>query len=278
MITIDRDKCLGDGLCVRICHEQCMTVSGGVVSINNQLCSTCAQCVAVCPQQALSWDGAPPEAFDRMRLPSPEQLNELFKERRSTRLFTHDKIDRILLQQIISYGIDAPTNNFQLRVVVVDDTELMAELDRSLMRYVSRVYGLVYRPRIVGMLARLIGLSRSYLLAKPKLEVALERGQALLSFPAAFVFIVGDKRVPLSEASTQAALCNMTYYAQVCGLASCLWGNGQLLCDRDRAVRKRLTLSRREHILGTLMLGYPAVKFRNKVAGKSLDIQWNNGL
>jgi len=25
------------------------------------------------------------------------------------------------------------------------------------------------------------------------------------------------------------------------------------------------------------MLGYPAVKFRNKVAGKRFDIQWNDG-
>lgn len=68
----------------------------------------------------------------------------------------------------------------------------------------------------------------------------------------------------------------MCYYSprRAASQAAC-WGNGQLLCDRDRDVRQRLGLARREHILGSLMLGYPAIRFRNKVIGKRVDIRWN---
>jgi nitroreductase len=88
------------------------------------------------------------------------------------------------------------------------------------------------------------------------------------------VFIVGEKRIPLSDASAQYALANMIYYAQAQGIGSCLCGNGPLFFDRDKRVRKRLKIQNREHILGALFLGYPAIKFMNKVDGKVMPIQW----
>jgi nitroreductase/NAD-dependent dihydropyrimidine dehydrogenase PreA subunit len=276
MVVIENDKCTGCGSCVKICHEHCMALTGDKVSINYELCSTCTQCVAICPEQALSWDGVPPAAFDEVRMPSPEQLDELFKQRRSIRSYKKTKIDRTLLEEIINYGIYAPTHNAGLRAIVVDDEETIETLDQILLRCISMIYNVAYRPRIVGWLARMIGLSGEYLLAKPKIESALERGYAF-HHPAAMVFIVGDKRVPLQEASAQYALSNMTFYAQVNGIASCLWGNGPIFMDRSKAARQRLNLQKRERIFGTLFLGYPTVRFRNKVEGKTMPIQWIDG-
>lgn len=275
MIVVEKEKCTQCGQCVKICHEHCMALINHTVMIDYQLCSTCTQCVAVCPQQAISWDRVLPIPYDKARLPSPEQLDELFKERRTIRFFKEEKIDRALLEQIVGYGIYAPTNNYDLRAIVVDDEEIMAELDRIHVRYSLRMYELLYRPTIVSILARMIGLSRAYVQAKPKVEAIVEMGHSYLSPPAAIVFIIGDKRVPLSVESAQYALSNMTYYAQVRGIGSRLWGPGQLFYDRSKAVRRLLGLQKRDHILGTVLLGYPAVKFRNKVEGKRLPIQWN---
>jgi hypothetical protein len=91
------------------------------------------------------------------------------------------------------------------------------------------------------------------------------------------VFVIGDPRIALSEASTQAALDLMTFYAQAQGLGSCLWGAGKMTLDRNREARERLGLQRREHILGILLLGYPAIAFKNEVEGKTMSIQWNGG-
>jgi nitroreductase len=253
-----------------------MALVDDTVRINYEFCSTCTQCIATCPEQALSWDHVPPVAYDEARLPSPEQLDELFKERRTIRFFKEDKIDRTLLEEIVGYGIYAPTNNYALRAIVVDDEEIIVELERLILRFITRMYDLVYKPKIVFNLVRRITPALDPK-DKVKIEEAIERGRTLGSIPAAVVFIVGDQRIALSEASAQYALYNMILYAQAKGIGSCLRGTGQLLLDRFGAARRRLGLRKHEHMLGTLMLGYPAVRFANKVEGKTLDIQWNDG-
>jgi NAD-dependent dihydropyrimidine dehydrogenase PreA subunit/nitroreductase len=280
MIVVDKEKCIRCGSCVEICHEHCMALVDGDgdigVRIDYELCSTCTQCIAICPEQALSWDHVAPVAYEKTRLPSPQQLDELFKERRTIRTFTKDKIDRTLVEEIVGYGIYSPTNNFALRAIVVDDEEIIRELDRIILQYTLRIYNLFYKPKIVFHLLKRLASATGYLQAKPKLERSLETGYVLRD-PAAIVFIAGDRRVPLSEASAQYALCNMILYAQVKGIGSRLWGPGQLFLDRRQAARERLGLQKHEHILGTLVLGHPAVRFQNKVEGKTLSIRWNGG-
>jgi nitroreductase len=232
--------------------------------------------VAICPERALSWDGVEPAAFDEARMPSPEQIDEMFKQRRSIRTYKRDKIDRALLEEIVTYGIYAPTHNYGFRAIVVDDEEVIEALDRILMRFLSIVYNVAYRPEIVGALAGLMGFSEEYSLGKPKIENSLKRGSAF-HHPAAIVFIVGDRRIPLSVDSAQYYLANMTFYAQAKGVASCLWGNGPIFMDRSPAARRRLGLRRPDRIFGALFLGYPAVRFRNKVEGRRMTIQWNPG-
>ena len=49
------------------------------------------------------------------------------------------------------------------------------------------------------------------------------------------------------------------------------------MLDRSKAARRLLGFNKNDHIVGTLLLGYPAMKFRNKVVGKKMIIQWNAG-
>jgi len=44
-------------------HEHCMVLVDDTIRINHELCSTCTQCIAICPEQALSWDHVPPVAY-----------------------------------------------------------------------------------------------------------------------------------------------------------------------------------------------------------------------
>lgn len=278
MIVVDGNKCSGCGLCARICHEQCIVLTDGsgdmVAQIDHRLCSTCTQCIAICPRQALSWDHVPPVAYEDGRLPSAEQLEELFKQRRTIRHFEPDRIDRALVEEIVSYGIYAPTNNYQLRAILVDDPATMETLDGIIVRFVSWIYKLFYRSEIVFSLVRAITPAMD---PKDRVKMAgdLERGRTFDTLPAATIFIVGDRRIGLSEASAQYALYNMILYAQAKGIGSRLKGTGPIMLDRSKAAKRLLGLRKREHILGTLELGYPAVRFRNKVEGKTMSLQWN---
>ncbi len=185
------------------------------------------------------------------------------------------RIEQTLLQEVVTSGVYAPTHNQLFKAIIVDDPDLIARLNEAILSINNRIYHLVYQSRLIAVLAELFGYRDEFHKALPKLEDVYRRGSAFSSTPAAIIIVVGSKNVPLAEASAQYALANMLYYAQVKGLGACLWGNAPLFLDKDKAIRQRLGLKKLERIYGGLYMGYPNIKFSNKVAGKALPIQWN---
>jgi nitroreductase/NAD-dependent dihydropyrimidine dehydrogenase PreA subunit len=277
MITVKSESCSQCGLCAELCHESCMTVTAAGPQIDQRVCSACTQCIAVCPTQALSWNGATPLRFERQRLPQAEQMDELFRERRSIRRFKRQKVERALLEEVTHYGAYAPTHAFALRAIIVDDEAMITLFDQAIVENCRWIYRLAYRFKIGAALAALFGYGDEMRRARPKIEATLQEGHAFHSLPTALIFIVGPKNDLLSVDSAQYALANMMYYAQVKGIGTCLWANGPIFIDKNRAARKKLALQRSERIFGAMYLGYPAIRFSNKVSGKKMAIQWNGG-
>ena len=144
MISINITKCSGCNLCAQICHEHCLSMEEDGLKINYEFCSTCCHCIAVCPHQALSWNHIKPQPFTSDLLPTAEQLTELFEERRTIRHFKAKKIARKVLEDIIQKAVYAPTHNFQLRVIIVDDEQILAMIDRIIFNSVLTLYNLLY--------------------------------------------------------------------------------------------------------------------------------------
>jgi nitroreductase len=223
--------------------------------------------------QALSWDGAQPVPFDKSQLPSGEMLEELLKQRRTVRFFKDVKLDRELVEEIIGFGIYSPTNNYELRAIVVDNVESILELDKVVMQFVKRIYSLFFKYKFVFNLIKSLTPIASPK-DKVKMESAIMRNTNYTSLPSTIILIIGDKRTALSVESAQFSLYNMILMAQVNGIGSRLKGTGQIILDRYKKARKILGLNRHEHILGMLELGISDVCFRNKVEGKTFPIQW----
>ncbi len=196
----------------------------------------------------------------------------MFKQRRTVRRFRTDKVDRALLHEIAAYGIYAPTNHYALRALLIDDERVLDELQEIGLRALSRLYSVFYRSRLVFvLLSRLTSAMQEK--DKVKLEACLAERRPFTVAPVA-IFVVGDGRIAHSEASAQYALYNMILYAQTMGLGSCISGGAKLLLNPSKAARRRLGLGKHERILAVLYLGYPAVRFRNKVRGKEMPITW----
>ena len=278
MVVIDTAKCTGCGTCAKICHEHCMAVVNKKISILYKNCSTCAQCAAICPSQALTWDGVQTNLFEPTLMPTSEQMDELLKERRTTRDFEQMPVDRKLLAEIANYAAYAPTHNHNLRLIIVDNREAIELMDRVLLRFTTRLYKLIFRPKLFQCLLRFTkpSMREEYDRAKPKIEAAINRARGFNSRPAAFVLIVGTKRVPLNLESAQYAVYNISLFAQVKGLGSRNLVGNQTIYNRDSTFRRRVGLRKTEKIFGLVGLGYPAIKFRNKVEGRTMHIQWIN--
>jgi len=198
-------------------------------------------------------------------------------ERRTIRDFKKDRIDRAILEQIVSYASYAPTHNFNFRAIIIDDPEVIGEIETVIYRFTTRVYQFLYKPKSIHWMVRFFAPKSEfeYLKAKPKLEKSIERGKSFKTTPAAIVMIVGGKRIPLSLESAQYALYNIDLFAQTLGLGCRNLVGNQMILNRSKSLRKLLKIVKDEKIFGTMALGYPSVKFRNKVVGKKIPIQWN---
>jgi len=159
-------------------------------------------------------------------------------------------------------------------VIVVDDDVLIDALDQTIVKFCRRLYRYAYNP-LGSFLGSAFGYSSEMAKARPKIEATVQSGHAFRSMPTAFILVVGDKKVPLSEASAQYALANMMYFAQVKGVGTCLWANGPMFVDKDQKMRQQLGICKNERIFGAMYLGLPAIRFKNKVGGKNLSMQWN---
>ena len=52
MFKVDKEKCVGCGVCVEVCPAQAITMDKGKAVISNQ-CVDCGRCVQACPQEAI---------------------------------------------------------------------------------------------------------------------------------------------------------------------------------------------------------------------------------
>jgi len=277
MIKIDSNKCNACGLCTKICHESCLRLDDDILSIDYKFCSTCTQCIAICPQQAITWDNVKPELFDKSLYPDSSQFGELLMQRRTIRDYTAQKIDKSLLEEIASFAIYAPTHNFNLRTIIIDDDQIISQIDSLIYKFSVNIYKWLYKPRIIQLLIKIISpvSEFEYLKAKPKLENVKKRNRGFKTKPAAIIMIIGDKKVPLTLESAQYALYNIDLYAQTKGIACRNLVGNQIILNGNKKFKKLIGLDKSEKIFGTITMGYPAIKFKNKVLGKHIKIQWN---
>lgn len=53
MPWIDKDKCIGCGVCIDSCPENAISINNGKANINQNECTYCGKCFEACTQQAI---------------------------------------------------------------------------------------------------------------------------------------------------------------------------------------------------------------------------------
>lgn len=274
MITSNLEKCVGCRQCEKICHTSSISIINNKVNIDKFLCSTCTQCIAVCPVQALSWNNVLPLSVNYEILPKAEQIKEFLKHRRSVRKFKDKIVERKLLEDISLMSKYAPTNNYNIDVVIIDDQYLIKELEKECINFIKKMYCIFYKHKFIFNIMSKITPAINET-DKTKIERTLNRGSIFQNAPA-LIILTADKRISHTELSAQYSLYNMALYSQTLGIGSCISGARKSILSRNKKAKKLLNLQAHKDIQGILFLGYSDINFTNKVEGIRLKIQWNS--
>ncbi len=118
LLLVDRDKCAKDGICIRECPANVITLSKDgegypeMVPWGPKGCTRCGHCVAVCPHGAMSHMEIPIESCPAIEvglLINEKQAEQFLRSRRSVRSFQDKAVEEGAIRRLIEIARYAPT-------------------------------------------------------------------------------------------------------------------------------------------------------------------------
>ena len=111
MVSIDQNKCIGCGMCVKDCFFGVLSLQDKKAVISGD-CFHCGHCVSVCPTDAVTIPDYPMEEvreYDESCNMDPENLLHFMQFRRSVRQFRKEPVPLEYMQNILEAGRYTPT-------------------------------------------------------------------------------------------------------------------------------------------------------------------------
>lgn len=238
-IKINRDKCIGCGMCIRDCPAYNIALKDKKAVVKTQDCIMCGHCVAICPKAAVSMSGfdEPSVEMKKPVILEPSRLMDAIRTRRSIRQYKEKNIPPEVIAQIIEAGRLTPSGGNAQDVSYI-----------VLQKEISR-----YEKIAVQFARKLIPLVK--LVSKTAKNAVIDDHFFFKKAPVAIVVVSKDK------INASLAASNMELMAEAHGLGVLYSGFFAKIANSSKKLRRLLNLTHTKAVT-TLVLGYPNVHYR----------------
>ena len=251
-VIVDKDKCIGCGLCSKICAAHNLAITDQKAHTVMDNCIMCGQCFAVCPKKAITITGYQDdriEKTDSVRL-NPNEVLNVIRFRRTIRSFKQTEISQEIIDRILEAGrLTHTAENKQDVSFVV----LSSEKDRIEKMAVKIFRRLKPIADLLNPMARNTKIDDSFFFFRA---------------PVVIVILAKDKTNGILAAQ------NMEFVAEADGLGVLYSGFFTMAANASRKIKKAIQVPKGKKVAMTLVLGYPNVKFLRSTPHKALDVRY----
>ncbi len=285
-IAVNEERCTRCGACVAVCSNSHVFQLGerAAEAVRPEDCWLCGHCVAVCPVDAVDHSAYPVDACPEIGgLPSYEELVTALRERRSLRVFRDEPVPRETVRQLIdvSRWVPSASNAQVVDWVGLNDPERIARLSAEVVGTLGRAARLVQNRLLRPFLYLALGrrnVEKAVASADgfQRLAEAQARGEDPIFHHAPVVLAA---HVPqgayFGRDDAVYAAYNLMLAAERLGLGTCHIGYVNVALRRSQEPQRMLGVPPERQIEVVLTLGYPRFQFRRALFRRRMELEWN---
>lgn len=250
IISVNNNLCVGCSQCIKDCPQNNIVLDDNKkAKIKSQDCMKCGHCMAICPQYAINISGYSENPYDTesMELLDSEKLMNSLISRRSIRQFKSEKIEKEKIEKIIEAGRWTPTgkNAQDVSYIVIDKKKRLVEdlaikIFKRLLRFL----------KVFNKSMRNMEIDEDFFFKKAPLAI----------------MVIADSKVDGSLAAS-----NMALMAESLGIGVLYSGFFTVATSLSGKIKKELGI-RSKKAVTTLVLGYPDVKYKRSTQREDAEI------
>lgn len=285
-VHVNPDKCILCGTCVQVCVRRIFSLTEEALALTApETCILCGHCKAACPEDAIEIPALDASEFipvpRKDELPSPSMLMNLFRSRRSTRVYRNLPVEKEKLEQIVQAGRFAPTGgNLQaLRYVVVHTREKMETIRsltiQSLARYAKTMEKAMENASEARKTAMDVNRMSIYFEMSRRAEEDFKNGMDRILWNAPALIVIHVSRLVENPGlDVGLAGMQMALMAESLGLGSCFIGMLLMAADQSEDLRRELMIPENHKMVTSMVLGYPDITYSRLVGRNREKARW----